>query len=361
MRTEIEHLRAQQQSSDRVLQALVSNEQAEQVLEKLRSGESVKTVSEQLEINKGKHKVSGTGDNVTTFTKPSDFQSISGALKTARSIGSSPLSTLAFSDTYAESAGTGSWGQWGGEGNPSSHSQHQSQGEAITWSPEVLPSQSQQGFGFPLVGTWHHQQEGSTTLDDTTQNMRSLGAETILGQDFGWGHQRLSNSWSNITSDQALMEHLMALYFCWEYPTFASLSKEHFLEDYRLGSPRHCSSLLVNALLAVGCRFSTQVGTRADPSDGNTAGDHFFAEAVRLLTMEDSRHKLTTVQALGLMSIREASCGRSSEGLYYSGQSIRLAIEMGLHTNSQSGGGDYASYEHAVRSATFWGAFALDQ
>ncbi len=36
-------------------------------------------------------------------------------------------------------------------------------------------------------------------------------------------------------------------------------------------------------------------------------------------------------QALGIMSIREASCGRDSESWYYAGQSIRLAIEMGLH------------------------------
>jgi hypothetical protein len=57
------------------------------------------------------------------------------------------------------------------------------------------------------------------------------------------------------------------------------------------------------------------------------------------------------------MSIREASCGRDSESWYYAGQSVRLAIEMGLHRLHDRGDED----ELAVQAATFWGAFALDQ
>lgn len=33
--------------------------------------------------------------------------------------------------------------------------------------------------------------------------------------------------WTTVTSDTELIEHFLALYFCWEYPIFASLSKEH--------------------------------------------------------------------------------------------------------------------------------------
>ncbi|RQM07145.1 hypothetical protein DH86_00003497, partial [Scytalidium sp. 3C] len=125
---------------------------------------------------------------------------------------------------------------------------------------------------------------------------------------------------------------------------------------------RHCSSLLVNALLAVGCRFSHREDARANPSDKNTSGDHFFAEAMRLLDAEEDHHNLTTIQALGLMSIREASRGRTSVGLYLSGQSIRLAIEMGLHLDLGSEvTAPIDNAEMAVRSATFWGAFSLDQ
>ncbi|KAH6976627.1 fungal-specific transcription factor domain-containing protein, partial [Ilyonectria destructans] len=162
--------------------------------------------------------------------------------------------------------------------------------------------------------------------------------------------------WTSITEDHDLVKHLLALYFCWEYPTFASLSKEHFLQDFQNGHDRYCSPILTNALLALGCRFSTQPMTRANPRDPYSSGDHFFKESQRLLSQETDHHSLTTIQALGIMSIREASCARNPESLYYAGQSTRLAIEMGLHRINNEGDED----EVAVRSATFWGAFSLD-
>ncbi|KAL8383507.1 hypothetical protein RB595_010624 [Gaeumannomyces hyphopodioides] len=164
-------------------------------------------------------------------------------------------------------------------------------------------------------------------------------------------------TWTSLTPDISLVQHLLSLYFCWEYPTFASLSKEHFISDFQKGRPRFCSSILVNALMALGCRFSSQPNTRANPDDPYSSGDHFFKECQRLLYEETSHHTLTTIQALGIMSIREASCGRDSESWFYAGQSIKLAIEMGLH-KVQEGSGD--EDELAVKAATFWGAFALD-
>jgi hypothetical protein len=167
-----------------------------------------------------------------------------------------------------------------------------------------------------------------------------------------------ADTWTEMTSDPDLVHHLLALYFCWEYPTFASLSKEHFLKDFGQGLERYCSPMLVNALLALGCRFSSRPNTRTKPDDPYTSGDHFFRECQRLFYEEKNHHTLTTIQALGIMSIREASSGRDSESWYYAGQSIRLAFEMGLHQVHDDDGLD--DDELAVRSATFWGAFALD-
>jgi hypothetical protein len=167
----------------------------------------------------------------------------------------------------------------------------------------------------------------------------------------------LTKAWTTITNDINLVLHLLALYFCWEYPIFASLSKEHFLRDFRDGRHKYCSPLLVNALLALGCRFSTHSMTRANSEGSHSAGDHFFKESQRLFDQETDHHSLTTIQALGIMSIREASCGRDSESWYYVGQSIQLAFEMGLHHAPDEGDQD----ERAVQLATFWGAFSLEQ
>ena len=153
-----------------------------------------------------------------------------------------------------------------------------------------------------------------------------------------------------------LIQHLLALYFCWEYPVTATLSKDQFLTDFREGRSRYCSSILVNALLALGCRFSSKSFTRTVPNVMHTSGDHFFEECQRLLSLEEDHRALTTIQALGIMSIREASCGRDLTSSYYGDQSIRLAMEM-----DQPGEASSDADKLAVRSATFWGAFALDK
>jgi hypothetical protein len=370
MRSEIEALRAEQQRNQRLLAALVSMDQSDLVLDQLRSGETVESITDRLDNKSRQSSISVT--NVTTFSQNSDRQAIGNALRPITSATASPLSALPYSHAHGSSVQPGqdeghTWGSWSGERNTAfQESDAAVPDDPMHWDHDG-PATAHSASTYPLVGTWHHQSTSSSRPDSTTRRARIQGQASILGPAFGTSEQSstqrasANRTWTTVTSDRAFVEHLMALYFCWEYPTFASLSKEHFLEDFNNGNPRHCSSLLVNALLALGCRFSNQPQARADPNKSETAGDHFFAEAVGLLEAQADRHILTTVQALGLMAIREASCGRSSKSLFYSSQSIRLAVEMGLHLDLHTGKDSEAEEELAVRAATFWGAFSLDQ
>jgi Fungal specific transcription factor domain len=171
--------------------------------------------------------------------------------------------------------------------------------------------------------------------------------------------QGVDTQWTKVSSDKAMIEHMFALYFCWEYPIFQTLSREQFLSDLRTGTHRYCSHLLVNAMLALGCRLSVQQDSQSNPDDESTAAGRFFAEAKRLLA-EKRPPMLPAVQALCLMSLYEASCGRDSESWFFSCQSIQMAIEMGLHTEMPIHD-QLAAVEQEVRTATFWGAFSLHQ
>jgi hypothetical protein len=372
MRAEIDQLRQQQHQSDRILAALVSVDVPDYIIQRLRNGESIEKISSALDMETGKSatasnfNVSDNNANFTTYIRPSDQQAIQNALNTTASMTSSPFSATPYSRGFGGSIegqrlqDEVSWPTWNAES--SRHFSNSATADEIRWSPgnHGIPHVSS---GYPLIGNWreqNHSEESETTI----QWVREQGRGYILGHRFAAERDQSSTNlepWTKVTNDNELVEHLMALYFCWEYPTFASLSKEHFLEDFRHGRRRHCSSLLVNTMLAVGCRFSKHPASRTDPNNSDTSGDHFFAEAVRLLAAEKNRHQLTTIQALGLMSLREASCGRSSESVYFAGQSVMIAIEMGLHLDRESGGGDEANLDHAVKSATFWGAFSLDQ
>ncbi|KFA47478.1 hypothetical protein S40293_02116, partial [Stachybotrys chartarum IBT 40293] len=362
LRTEIEQLRHRQRSSDQVFAALVRPELWEEILTRLRGGQGVESISDWLD--------SGAPSAVAPFPQsrepsmpatsamaPSNHQFASGGsgpgTMASMSLGVGTLSAAATG--HAPPALRGELGL-GSPWNISQQSQSVAAGstpssshpDAMSWTADLRgqPPQSR-------VGSW-----AETIRPESHADMipRFRGLEQVLAPMNGSEMKNPAGTWTNITSDISLVQHLLALYFCWEYPTFASLSKEHFLRDFQDGRHQYCSPILVNALLALGCRFSTQPMTRENPSDAHTSGDHFFKESQRLLCQEKDHHSLTTIQALGIMSIREASCGRDSESWYYAGQSIRLAIEMGLHRLHDEGDED----EVAVQSATFWGAFALD-
>lgn len=180
-------------------------------------------------------------------------------------------------------------------------------------------------------------------------------------------------SWSEVVKDRQLVIHLMNMYWNWHYPYFTTLSRSMFWRDFLRGKPRrvprgrvYCSSLLVNAMLALGCHFTDVPGAYCVAGDSRTKGDHFFAEAKRLIIDNDEYEtpRLVTVQALALMSVREAGCGREAKGWVYSGMSFRMAQDIGLNLDA----GAIAAYQEQisaeeidVRRITFWGCFLFDK
>jgi len=59
--------------------------------------------------------------------------------------------------------------------------------------------------------------------------------------------------WTEVSKDDDLMKALMSTYFLNEYQWLPCFHKDDFLDDMKSGSTRHCSSLLVNAVLAFAC------------------------------------------------------------------------------------------------------------
>ncbi|KAL8372017.1 hypothetical protein RB595_001701 [Gaeumannomyces hyphopodioides] len=180
-------------------------------------------------------------------------------------------------------------------------------------------------------------------------------------------------SWTEVTKDTQLIVHLINMYFAWHYPYFTTLSRSLFYRDLLKGKqrgesarPSYCSSLLVNAILALGCHFTSVPGAFGTLGDGRTKGDRFFAEAKRLIVVNDEYEKprLTTVQALALMSVREAGCGREAKGWVYSGMSFRMAQDIGLNLDAGAIKSDKEQMDEQqidARRVTFWGCFLFDK
>ncbi|KAI9832944.1 MAG: hypothetical protein M1826_000723 [Phylliscum demangeonii] len=207
-----------------------------------------------------------------------------------------------------------------------------------------------------IVGTHTINRSGETRYFGHTSSLGLVSTE----DDPPVRHYVPAGSWTRVTADPGLIGHLLDLYFAWQHPFYVLFSKECLLHDMAQGRPKYCSPLLVNALLACACNYSDRPEARAHAHDPTTAGNHFFAEARRLL-IEDERSSLTAVQALGLMSLRESSAGRDSSGYQYAGRCMRMALELGLHLCFAGVGANRLSpTEIEVRKITFWGAFTLD-
>ena len=189
----------------------------------------------------------------------------------------------------------------------------------------------------------------SMSRESSTEDSQSLSGTATP--------KETSAIWFAIPQDADLVEHLLNLYFCWVHPFYQLFSRDHFIHNMGRGGTGFCSAMLVNALLANACHYSDRPSARGDPRNPSTAGDQFFAEAKRLLDKTE-RPSLTTVQALGLMSIREASQGRDSNAYQYVGRSVRMALELGLHLSMIGSGMRPAEIE--VRKITFWGVFNLE-
>lgn len=248
----------------------------------------------------------------------------------------------------------------------------------------AAPATSASAFESQLSGNMGalRLEDGSTRYIGGTSHLIYIGAGGIPRDHSSTSLSNLDNyplqenpytSWTAVTSDPDLVLHLVNMYFCWHYAFFTTLSKSLFWDDFQRGMPppgsrrrsQYCSPLLVNAMLALGCHFTSRPGSRAIRDDSATAGDHFFKEAKRLI-LEGDLHEvpaLTTVQALALMSVREAGCGREAKGWVYSGMSFRMACDLGL--NLDSGGMQFSKAmdekEEDARRITFWGCFLFDK
>ncbi len=215
--------------------------------------------------------------------------------------------------------------------------------------------------GVSLQGELSNQFIGRAAFESGTIRAYGLSSNLGLVSDEETRPTQLNHSedWTTVTSDKSLIECLLKLYFVWVHPFYCFFSEKMFLDDFANNRTEHCSSLLVNAILATACHYSDRPDARLVPHDHDTAGDHFFAEAQQLLN-ERNEANLTIVQALALMGLREASAGRPNSGFQYSGRCMRMLVELGLHLSIGPEGSELDPRDLEARKITFWACFNYD-
>ncbi|KAK4983665.1 hypothetical protein LTR50_007094 [Elasticomyces elasticus] len=171
--------------------------------------------------------------------------------------------------------------------------------------------------------------------------------------------------WTSVIRDNALMSHLLTVYFTYSHKFFCWFEKESFIEDLLQGGTDFCSPLLVNAVLALACISShlLDVEQQSKPWVPGHLGRQFFEEARRHLFDEEGKESLTTVQALVTMAYVSCCNGRDRVGEIYYDRAFRTGQQMSLFRNpatwSRPGPDrrNLAQKLDRVRAKTAWGMF----
>lgn len=156
--------------------------------------------------------------------------------------------------------------------------------------------------------------------------------------------------WTNVTTDDDLVDHLLSLYFTWLHPIHLIFSEVHFMASYRNRSNLYCSVPLVNAVCAMACRFfdsapEYDTKPRIDPG---ALGNRFMEEA-RSHIKPDIYYKMSTLQTFAIMFLVDLSAGKGSRASSY----LRIAADK---LNSRL---DSQHYTESTEIAS-WGLYVIN-
>ncbi|KAI9038212.1 uncharacterized protein KD926_011151 [Aspergillus affinis] len=132
-------------------------------------------------------------------------------------------------------------------------------------------------------------------------------------------HRVPAHPWTSVTNDNDFVSHLISLYFLLEHQALNWIDQDLFLEAMKSGKleSEFCSPLLVNSILSVACWISNWPEAMATEGDPTSKGLHFYNEARDLLSQQEGRVSLTSVQGLAALYTSSCMMGKDRLGWKY--------------------------------------------
>ncbi|KAK4225056.1 hypothetical protein QBC38DRAFT_511316 [Podospora fimiseda] len=182
----------------------------------------------------------------------------------------------------------------------------------------------------------HHFQRPPRLLKDSSQSSQAIGVylkpyHAAEIYDFLVDSAEPSK-WTSVIKDNALLRNLLRAYFLHDYIWFTAFQKDYFLSDMIAGRRQFCSSLLVNAVLAIACHCDRSITDRVEFWNPHTLGYRFLNEARRLWEVEVASDKIriTTIQAAILLNYVYNMNSMVQLGWGYTIKAMELARKINL-------------------------------
>ncbi|KIK63427.1 hypothetical protein GYMLUDRAFT_41111 [Collybiopsis luxurians FD-317 M1] len=171
--------------------------------------------------------------------------------------------------------------------------------------------------------------------------------------------------WRMITSviPPDLMDSLVQCYLSTSYYILPFLHVPTFLSDYgnpqKWGEPGFAAFIV--AICCLASRHMDDPRVRANPTDGISAGTHWFELLGRLRTLPIAdQPTLYTIQADLIAAVYAVGLGRLSRAAALLSEAVTVSIDAGLHRSADT----YDLFdpiEEEVRKRTFWCVYIWDK
>ena len=119
------------------------------------------------------------------------------------------------------------------------------------------------------------------------------------------------------------------------------------------------SKLLLNAIYFGASKFTSRAEVRSDPADAQIPGLAFRRRFKELLVSEIEVSKITTVQALLVMTRSLIALGEEkSVAWMYAGMAFRMTVDLGMHMDTSRNDDNLTDEDFEIRRRVFWAAFS---
>ncbi|KAF8944690.1 hypothetical protein BGZ47_003915 [Haplosporangium gracile] len=172
-------------------------------------------------------------------------------------------------------------------------------------------------------------------------------------------HLNDSDLWSHslqMTSERELppkeqMEVLLNLYFQFMYPFAPMFIRKTFMDNFHQNRPDLSQILIFNAIFSNACWYSDDPALKQESTK-------YFNRAKIILDETYHVSRISTVQALLLMAHHQYAMGNYSGGWLYTGMSIRIAQDIGLHRQDVNVD---EPEEAEIRKRLWWSLYMADR
>ncbi|KAI7869877.1 fungal-specific transcription factor domain-containing protein [Spinellus fusiger] len=154
-----------------------------------------------------------------------------------------------------------------------------------------------------------------------------------------------------------LSDHLIETYFQYCYPCLPIFNRKVLVSPADSLEP--VSPLLLNAIYAVASCMSQDKRVRTYTALSETAGDVFIKRAIYMVDRSYDLPKISTVQAMLLLSVYQQGKAKAPRAWMYSGIAFRMAQDLGLNRNCEHL--NITKDEKELRLRVFWCCFVVDR